>query len=215
MQPVLRILLCAGTLSLPLGGTLAQQQQQQQRPAPAAPAQRPPAAPPQSPAPQTAQQGASGAAPAQQPSQPAQPQPVRTEIVPHENWTVTCREFADKRRACSAVLQVVQQQNNQVLFVWVLGKSNEGKLVGVLQTPTGVTLAPGVEVKLSRGGSRKATFVNCDASRCEATLDLDDAFIREASGSENADATIFSNAGQGVKFTLPLKGFDKAIAAVR
>ena len=113
------------------------------------------------------------------------------------------------------MLQVVQQQNSQVLFVWVLGKSNEGKLVSVLQTPTGVTLAPGVEVKLARGAPRKAAYVNCDPSRCEATLELDDAFIRDASATETVEATMYSNAGQGVKFTLPFKGFDKAAAAVR
>ncbi len=204
MQPVTRAALCAVSLPLLAGAALAQQ-----RPAPA-PAQRPQQAPAQAQA-----APAQPAAPQQAPSAPAQPQPVRTEITPHDNWTVTCRDFADKRRTCSAVLQVVQQQNNQVLFVWVLGKNNDGKLVSVLQTPTGVTLAPGVEVKLARGATRKATFVNCETNRCEATLDMDDAFIRDASGSENVEATLYSNAGQGVKFTLPFKGFDKALAAIR
>lgn len=209
MQRVIRAALCAVSLIFAAGEVLAQQQ----RPPAAAPApaQRAPTptaqAAPAQPAPQQPQTAA--------PSAPPQPQPVRTEITPQENWTITCRDFADKRRVCSAVLQVVQQQNNQVLFVWVLGKSNDGKLVSVLQTPTGVTLAPGVEVKLARGAPRKATYVNCEASRCEATLDMDDAFIRDASGSENVEATLFSNAGQGLKFTLPFKGFDKAIAALR
>lgn len=149
------------------------------------------------------------------PAQPPAPQPVRTEIVPHDNWTVTCREFADKKRSCSGVLQVVQSQNNQVLFVWLLGKNNDGKVMSVLQTPTGVSIAPGVEVKLGRGPARKAVFVNCEASRCEATLDMDDAFIKDASASDQVEATVYSNTGQGVKFTLPFKGFDKALPAVR
>jgi invasion protein IalB len=211
MQHVIRAALCAVSLPLAAGAALAQQPQQRPAPAAPAPAQRPQQAPAQAQA-----APAQPAAPQQAaPTAPAQPQPVRTEITPHDNWTVTCRDFADKRRACSAVLQVVQQQNNQVLFVWVLGKNNEGKLVSVLQTPTGVTLAPGVEVKLARGATRRATYVNCETNRCEATLDMDDAFIRDASGSESVEATLYSNAGQGVKFTLPFKGFDKALAAVR
>lgn len=200
MRSSVRLTVSVLCLALVAGAASAQQS----RPGSGSPQPqpRPPAAAPQS-------------APQQPPAAPAQPQPVRTEIVPYDNWTVTCREFADKRRNCSAVLQVVQQQNSQVLFVWVLGKSNEGKLVSVLQTPTGVTLAPGVEVKLARGAPRKATYVNCDPSRCEATLELDDAFIRDASATETVEATMYSNAGQGVKFTLPFKGFDKAAAAVR
>ena len=201
MRPAPRALLCSAALMLASGGALAQQ-----RPATAPSGQRTaPAAAPAQPA---------QAAP-QQPNGTAQAQPVRTEIVPHDNWTTTCREFADKRRSCSAVLQVVQQNNNQVLFVWVLGKNNEGKLISILQTPTGVTLAPGVDVKLSRGGTRKATFINCDNARCEASLDMDDSFLREASASDSVEATLYSNVGQGVKFTLPFKGFDKALSAVR
>ena len=72
-----------------------------------------------------------------------------------------------------------------------------------------------MEVKLARGAPRKATYVNCEANRCEAALDLDDGFIRDASASENVEATLYSTNGQGVKFTLPFKGFDRAVAAVR
>jgi invasion protein IalB len=166
---------------------------------PAAPAAQPPAAP---------------AAPAAQ-APAAQPEPIRTEIVKHDNWTVTCREFADKKRSCSGVLQVVQAQNNQTLFVWIIGKNSDGKVMSVLQTPTGVAIAPGVEVKLTRGAARKAVYVNCETNRCEATMDIDEAFSRDASASDNVEATIYSTTGQGVKFTLPFKGFDRALAAVR
>ncbi|NNM74627.1 invasion associated locus B family protein [Enterovirga aerilata] len=201
MASATRALAISTCLALASGAALAQQR-------PANPQGQRPAQPAQG-------QAQAPAQPAPQGQAPAQAQPVRTEIVPHENWTVTCRDFADRRRSCSAVLQVVQQGNNQVLFTWVLGKNNEGKLISVLQTPTGVTLAPGVEVKLARGTPRKAAFVNCDTTRCEASLEMDDAFIRDASASDSVEATMFSIAGQGVKFTLPFKGFDKAVAATR
>lgn len=180
--------------------------------APARPAAAPAA--PTAPAAQApGSQAPAGQTPAGQ--APAQPEPVRTEIVKHDNWTVTCREFADKKRTCSGVLQVVQAQNNQTLFVWIVGKNNDGKVMSVLQTPTGIAIAPGVEVKLARGAARKAVYVNCETNRCEATMDLDEAFSRDAAASDNVEATIYSTTGQGVKFTLPFKGFDRAVAAVR
>lgn len=198
--------LALGLAALAASAASAQQGAAPPRPAPA----RAPS-PPAPPAPVEPQAGTAAA-----PAQPAPaPQPIRTEIVVHDGWTVTCREFADKRRTCSGTLQVVQSQNNQVVFVWILGKNAESKLMSVLQTPTGIALAPGVEVKMTRGAARKAVFVNCDQNRCEATLDADDAFIRDASASESVDATIIGTNGQGVKFTMPLKGFDKAVAALR
>jgi invasion protein IalB len=141
---------------------------QPSRTAPARPAPQAQAAPP----------APAAVAPAA-PAQPAAPQPIRTEIVVHDGWTATCRDFADKKRTCTATLQVVQQQNNQVIFNWILGKNADNKLLSVLQTPTGVSIAPGVEVKLARGNPRKAAY------------------------------------GQSIKFALPFKGFDKAVAAVR
>lgn len=150
-----------------------------------------------------------------QAASPPPPQPIRTEIVVQDNWTVTCRDFADKRHSCSSTLQVVQQQSNQVLFVWIVGKNVDGRVMSVLQTPTGITIAPGVEVKFARGPARKATFVNCETNRCEATLEMDDATIRDGSASDTVDATVTGTNGQNVKFTLPFKGFDKAVAAVR
>ena len=214
MRHVLRITVQA--LGLALAFAPAAAQQRPATPAPAATA-KPPGTPAQPSAPAQTVQGQppAGSPAGSPPAAPPPPQPVRTEIIPFDNWTVTCREFADKRRLCSAVLQVVQQQNSQVVFVWVLGRNGDGKLMSVLQTPTGVTLAPGVDVKLARGANRKATYVNCEASRCEATLDLDDAFIRDATASETVEATLFGTNGQGAKFALPFKGFDKAVAAVR
>src|SRR3569833_152648 len=94
------------------------------KPRVAQPGPRPDPAPATPPAPQPAPAHQGAAAPA-----PQQPQPIRTEIVSHDNWTVTCREFADKRKTCSGMLQVVQSQNNQIVFVWIVGKDPEGKMM--------------------------------------------------------------------------------------
>lgn len=155
-----------------------------------------------------------GSAPATTSPAPA-PQPIRTEIVTHDNWTVNCSDFADKRRVCSATLQLLQNGTNQVVFAWVMGKNADGKVLSILQTPTGIAIGPGVEIKPTKGSARKAAYVNCEAARCEAALEMEDGFARDAAASDTVDATIFGTSGQGVKFTLPFKGFDKALAAVR
>lgn len=199
----------AGLAAL-LGATLATSGARAVETAPSRVAQARPPTPPAAPAP-----AASAAPPAAAPAVPPPPQPIRTEIIAQDNWTITCRDFADKRHTCSGTLQVVQQPSNQVLFVWVVGKNVEGKLMSVLQTPTGVMLAPGIELKFVRGAVRRATFVRCDPNQCEATLDMDDALVRDASASETVDATVIGTNTQTAKFSLPFKGFDKAVAAVR
>jgi invasion protein IalB len=163
-----------------------------------------------------AQAPAPAPAPATTPA--AQPQLARTEIVNHDNWQVTCREFVNPAsRNCAAVLQLIQvnQQTNQqtMLMSWIVGVENN-TLTSVIQTPTGVAIAPGVEVKIGRQ-TRKLTFARCEAQRCEAVMPIDDALTREAAGQEKAEIVLTSTTGGTVTFNLPLKGIDKALPLLR
>ncbi len=152
----------------------------------------------------------------QQPAPAPPPAPVKTEILTHDNWRVTCHEFAEgkNKRVCTGVLQVVQQNSNQVIFAWTIGQDTEGRLISVFQTPTGITLTPGLELKLGKS-IRKVPFVACEQNRCTASVAMDDAFVREVTAAENAEAIVYGTNGRGVQFGIPLKGVDKAIAASR
>ena len=190
------------------------------RSAPSRPAQSQPAPQqaPRTPAAQPAQPPAPAPAQAQEAAgQQAPPTPQRTEIIKHDNWTVTCSEFAENRqpRSCSAVLQVVQANSKQILFSWIISPGDGRKTMASFQTPTGIMVAPGIELKLGDGAARKIPFVSCEQGRCTASTVMDDGFLRDASAAETAQATIYGLNGQGVQFGIPLKGIDKAVAAVR
>lgn len=153
-----------------------------------------------------------------QPAAPAQPPaPTRTEIQNFDNWSVTCNEFAEpaKRTVCSASLQVVQGQSRQVVFVWSVGVTPDKKIAGAIVTPTGVILASGIQLKLGNGGVRKVSYATCEPARCTASVAMDDAFIKEAGVAASAEATIQAVDGRNIKFSFPMKGLDKAVAALR
>jgi invasion protein IalB len=178
------------------GIVLAQNRQPPPRPAPA------PQHPATPPAPETKQ-----AAP------PARV-PFRTEIMRFDHWTVTCNEFAEgpKKRRCTAQLQVTQEKSNKVLLAWTVGLDNENRPVSLIQTPTGVSIAPGVELHLGKAAARKMPFVSCEPSRCTASIAVDNGLVRDMSAAESADVVIYAPNGSGVKFNFPLAGFDKAYA---
>ena len=61
-------------------------------------------------------------------------------------------------------------------------------------------------------------YVDCNPQRCEATMPMDDAFIRELMAGVNGPAAITFWKTDGADFTIniqSIKGIDKAIAAVR
>lgn len=183
-------------------------------PAHAQTAQKPPAAKPAAAAP------AAPAAPAAAPDQPqAAPQVVRTEILALGNWTVTCREFAQggPPRSCQAALEIVQQQQGspaQPLLTWTLRPDTGGRLLATLVSPTGVLIAPGVELRFGKAAARTVAYTACDA-RCSSDFAVDDGFAREIAAAESAEALVTATNGKPVRFTFPVSGFDKALAALR
>jgi invasion protein IalB len=176
---------------------------------PAASAAPAPAAPPTGPEHSPPAQAAQAQAPAQQ-------IPSRTEILNFDNWVVTCNEFADKpkTRVCSALLRIVQQNTNQTVFVWSLTMDSNKQMVSTLQTPTGVYIAPGVELRVGKAPPRKIAFTSCDTGGCVAPLLMDANTLREMVTAPTAEAIIQGTGGNTVQFNVQLKGIDKAYAAL-
>jgi invasion protein IalB len=148
---------------------------------------------------------------------PAPPQvPTRTEILNFENWAVTCNEFAEspKAKRCSALLQILQQNTNQIVFTWTVAMDDRKQLVAVMQTPTGVVIPPGVELRVGKLPSQKIPFASCDPGRCIATTTVDANLLREMTTSPTAEAIIQGSQGNTVQFNIQLKGFDRAYAVL-
>jgi invasion protein IalB len=151
--------------------------------------------------------------------------PVRTETITYEAWTVSCRDTADgkTKKLCSAALpMVVQQQNQRVnLGAWLIARNNEGSLLSVIQTPQidiGVLIPKGVELKFGDGKPHKINYVNCSPQRCEATMPMDEATIKETIAAASGTATITFWKSDGADFSIniqSIKGIEEAIKAVR
>jgi len=172
------------------------------------------------PAPTTAQtsthQSAAQANTGQAAQAPTPPQvPTRTEILNFENWAVTCNEFVDpKSKRCSALLQILQQNTNQVVFTWTVAMDERKQLVAVMQTPTGVVIPPGVELRIGKSPVQKIPFASCDTGRCIATTTVDANLLREMTTSPTAEAVIQGSGGNTVQFNIQMKGFDRAYAVL-
>lgn len=174
-------------------------------------AQTPPTRPPARPA---QQQTPAAQHPAQE--QQAPPRPVRTETFNFDNWTVSCAEFeAPQPRRCAATLRVVQEQSKQVIFAWTISVAGDKKLTGALVTPTGVQILPGIDLTLGKAKPRKVAYTSCTPQQCAGILPVDEAIVRDAGQSDNAEATIQMVDGRSIKFTFPVKGIDKAVAQLR
>lgn len=164
--------------------------------------------------PQSAQEQA---APQQQQPDAAGPKiPTRTEISRFDGWIATCNEFegGPKTRECSAHLEITQQKTNRIVFTWTVALNNKKQVVALFQTPTGVIIAPGMELRIGKSPERKIPFTSCDTGRCVATTVVDANMLREMAASPTAQAVIQGTQGSRVEFNIEMKGFDKAYAVL-
>lgn len=159
-----------------------------------------------------------------QPAQPAPPQeepaapkiPTHSEVFRFDGWIVTCNEFegGPKTRLCSAVLQIFEQKSHQAMFSWTVGLGSNKQVVAIFQTPTGVAIAPGLELRIGDAPGRKIPFASCDTGHCVATLKVDAVFMKEMTTAPTAHAVIHGEQGNTVEFNIEIKGFDKAYAVM-
>lgn len=175
--------------------SVAQQQPQQQQQRPAAAGQKAPAQ--------------------QQPQAPSTPQRIETVI--YDAWTVVCRDTVEKssKKSCSALNRVVEPKSQQVLFVWRMDTDAQGRLIARLQTPTGVQIQRGVEVKFGNADARRFMFTVCDARSCHAEALVDDQLLKESMAAPEGLATVVLRDGRALQFKWSMKGYDKAIASLR
>lgn len=157
---------------------------------------------------------------APQPAPPqAQPGPKvsRTEILNFDNWSVTCNEFASGpvKKACSAQIRVMQSNTKQVLLLWNVALNDQRKPVALLQTPTGVLVQPGIEIKLGDKAARKLPYESCEPARCVAADLMDDAFVRDLAAAKSAEIVFYAANRNGIKINVPVAGFAQALAQLQ
>jgi invasion protein IalB len=168
------------------------------------------------PAPAAQAPAAQAPAPPQAEAAPAAPMPTRTETFYFENWIVRCDEFAEgaRTRVCSALLQLLQQNTKQVVFAWNIGPDNNKQFVTTMQTPTGVAISPGVELRVGKSAPHKIPYASCFTDGCIAKSTMDANLLREMTLSPTAEAVIQGVQGNPVTFPIQMKGFDRAYAVL-
>ena len=122
---------------------------------------------------------------------------VRTETITYDAWTVSCRDTpeAKAKKVCSAILAMVAQQQNQRINIgaWIIARNMDGALVSVVQTPQidiGVLIGKGVELTIGNGKPHQINFQACNPQRCEASMTMDEATVREALAASNGSAVV-------------------------
>jgi len=145
---------------------------------------------------------------AQAAQQPAQGGATKVEKA-FDGWLVTCVENAKAKR-CSMRQTRVVPKSKQVLFAWSIVSGADKKLVNVLTTPTGVSLADGIRLSLGQSQPVQIAYSVCGPRSCQATMPLDSALLDRMNGSPKIAVNFVLANKRLVQTELDLKGFSNA-----
>jgi invasion protein IalB len=158
-------------------------------------------------------------------AQASQPQavPTATGVPPQQmtgepigDWLFNCATNPQtSARRCSIVQRILNNQSNSVVFAWVIGNDDQGNLVAVWQTPTGVLINRGVAIDVGTEKPIAVPYTACITGHCEAVATLAPDFVETLIKAEKATATIIAVSGQGLTFDLSVKGLSDGIAALK
>ena len=154
---------------------------------------------------------ATNPATAASPQTPPASQPQWVTTATHGSWQIRCQRPAEPGSLCTAVLEITQK--GTVIFGWVVANGKNG-LVTELESPTGVLIQSGLEVKLGDALVRHVNFVSCTPQQCSGEMPMDEAVVKQMSAGDKASVTIVAADGRGIEFTMSTAGFDKALAAI-
>lgn len=131
------------------------------------------------------------------------------------SWQVRCQTGSGAPKICTAVLEVIDSKNKQVLMAWVIGPDQKGGMQTVLQTPSGVLVGNGIDMKLTNAPVRHINYLSCLPQQCTAVTPMDEAFLKETLAAPKADITVYAANGKSLAFGIPVTGIDKALAAIK
>ena len=142
--------------------------------------------------------------------------PRRTETITYGAWVVTCSDTVAKgsKKVCTGALKVIEEKQRRVLFAWIVGRDSKGVLRTVMQTPTGVLIQKGVELKLGKEHAIKIDYTACMPQQCQASIVMNQAMVKQAAASSEAVATIYAANGRAINFKMSINGIDKMLASI-
>lgn len=130
----------------------------------------------------------------------------------YEDWTVACQASGE---VTSCVVRQVQSNNQtqQVVLTAEIAKTPDGKFAGALMLPLGLSLAPGVQLKIGEvalGATRP--FSLCVQQGCLVPLDITEDVIAKLRAGSALNITVTAgSSAQQINFAVSLKGFSKAL----
>lgn len=141
----------------------------------------------------------------------AAPALAQTEGAKLDVWVKVCVQDAQaKRSLCRTGFDIVSEDGRVLVQAVLAENSQQKERTLTVSIPTGVQVAPGVQVQVDGGKAETARYGFCSPATCVAQAVIDDQLLAAMKGGTALAVTALGQTEQPVAYTLPLATFRAA-----
>ncbi len=141
---------------------------------------------------------------------------IRRIIQPFENWTLICDENLKKKKKVCNISQIIVDRRGNQIFSWSLAATQSGEPFMLLRTPSAINKKNMLRVRFpGRDAELSFPFKGCDETVCLALMPAGP--LTRQNIAQGSDVTISFTLADGklVRITVPLKGIEAALKAIK
>ncbi len=133
------------------------------------------------------------------------------------SWTSKCEETqGDKQGGCFIFQNLVLREGGQrVLQIAVGYVPDSHEPIALLSLPLGISLPPGVSIRIADGQPTRFPVERCEPNGCRAGLKLTPALVEQLARSAQLTVTFYDAQRRPIEVPLSLDGFKPGLDSVR
>lgn len=151
-----------------------------------------------------------------QSTQPAQPPGPPPQVF--GDWFLPCEPAPQEGSGprCVLLQNVINQENQQPLMQVAVGfYGRDRQRVVVIKLPLGVTLPPGIQMRIDESPAAAVPFQICRPDGCQAFIPLDEKLLAAMKAGIGGTVSFRDAGNRPVQLPVSLKGFTAGFAEVK
>ncbi len=133
-----------------------------------------------------------------------------------KDWRLECQKSeGEEQEICQISQSIVFKEDNRPLLHMAVGyTAKEHKPAAIFNLPLGISLPPGVSVKIDEGEPRRMPIEHCFPAGCRAYLSLDEELLAALKRGLEAQVTFHDLTRRPVAVPVSLRGFTAGFNAL-
>jgi invasion protein IalB len=133
------------------------------------------------------------------------------------NWTAKCEESKGKvQGGCFIFQNLVLREGGQRVLQFAVGYvATTNEPIALLSLPLGISLPPGVTIRIGDGAPTRVIVERCEPNGCRAGLKLKPDLLRQLSEGTQLTVTFHDAERRSIDVPLSLEGFAAGLGSLK